>query len=156
MAASKATTDEVIAAARAEVQAQLQVVREELTRVTAEEKALAKALSGLAGKAPAARPSTPAAGRKRGPGRRRRKRGASKPTAERVEELRGLLAEGPKSRNELAAALQVSAPRVQQLLAELGGSVSSQPHPERAQVKLWTLKGSANGSSGRKSKGGSA
>ena len=150
MAASK--TDEVIAAARVELKAQLQVVREELTRVAAEEKALTKALSGLAGKADAAKPAPRAAGRKRGTGRRRRKRGPSKPTAQRVEELRALLAEGPKSRNELASALRVSAPRVQQLLAELGGSVSSQPHPERGQAKLWTLKGSANGASARKSK----
>jgi DNA-binding MarR family transcriptional regulator len=58
-----------------------------------------------------------------------------------VSELHGVLADGPKSRSELAGALGVSPARVQQLLAELGGAVSSRPHPEQRQGKLWSLTG---------------
>ena len=58
-----------------------------------------------------------------------------------------MLANGPKSRNDLAAALTVSPARVQQLLAELGSSVSSQPDPGQRQGKLWTLKGAGDGAS---------
>lgn len=61
-----------------------------------------------------------------------------------MNELRGLLGEGPRSRNDLAAALNVSPARVQQLLAEFGSAVSSQPDPGQRRGKLWSLKGSAN------------
>ena len=64
--------------------------------------------------------------------------------------MRALLADGPKSRGELAEALDVSPPRVQQLLAELGGAVSSRADPEQGRSRLWSLKGSANGASAAK------
>ena len=157
MAVSRTNTNEVLAAARAELQAQLGVVREDLTRLTAEERDLTQALSGLgsAGSASKSRAAsqkttTASTGRRSARGssrRRRRKRGSSKSTAERLQELQGLLAGGPRSRNDLAAALEVSPPRVQQLLAELGSAVSSEPDPKRGQVKLWSLTGRANGGS---------
>lgn len=159
--ATRKKTDAVLAAARKEMQAQLAVVREEMSRLASEERALAQALSSIDGpsgagssaKAPAsaetasgspakqARRKSPT--RKAGTGRRRRAR-ASKSSAERLEELKGLLVDGPRSRNDLAAALKVSPARVQQLLAELGGAVSSEPDPGRSQGKLWSLNGSAD------------
>ena len=151
-------TDEVLAAARSEVQAQLALVREELSWLASEELALMEALSSLNGESSTAaddgvskRPQGPRAAKSRGraTGRTqapaRRRRGASKSTADRVEELRGLLAEGPRSRTDLAAALKVSPARVQQLLAELGSSVSSRPDPKQRRGKLWALSGSGNG-----------
>jgi len=83
---------------------------------------------------------------------RRARRSGGKSTSDRVEDLRQLLAAGPKSRNDLAAALEVSPARVQQLLAELGGSVSSKRDPANGRVKLWSLDGSANATNGGKSK----
>jgi hypothetical protein len=142
-------TDEVLASARRELKAQLAVVREELGRLTAEERALTEALSTLDGKSTSsssAAASSATAGpapKRRTRGRRRRARGASKSTAERLEELQVLLADGPKSRNDLAAALKVSPPRVQQLLAELGGAVTSRPDPGQRQGKLWSLSNGA-------------
>ena len=161
-------TGEVLAAARKDLQAQLVVVREEMSRLAAEELALTHAVSSLDGGNPATSAdgtvSKRAVGSRRtksqGPKRstpkattsgRRRRRGTSKSTAERVSELQGLLAEGPKSKAAIAAALKVSPARVQQLLAELGGSVSSQRDPGQRQGKLWTLKaGSGNGASAAK------
>jgi hypothetical protein len=158
-------TDDVLASARKDLQAQLAVVRGELSRLAAEENALAQALSSLDGDgalastAPTAAgsdgaPKTKSSPRRNSAGKartsRRRRRAASKSTADRVDELRGLLADGPKSRSDLAAALKVSPARVQQLLAELGGSVSSQPSPEPRQGKLWTLTNPGNGSSAAK------
>jgi len=159
-------TGEVLAAARKDLEAQLALVREEIARLGAEELALTSAVSSLNGDSTSS-PSAPRAGRAGGQGgtaqgstrrssarkapRRRRPRGASKSTAERVKELEGLLADGPKSRTDLAKALKVSPARVQQLLAELGGSVSSQRDPGQRQGKLWTLKaGSGNGASAAK------
>lgn len=153
-------TDKVLASARKELQAQLDAVREEQARLVREESALTQALSSLNGGGSSAtteasggnRPPRSRAAESRGStrsgssGQRRRRRGASKPTAERVEELRGLLADGPKSRGDLAALLNVSPARVQQLLTALGSSVSSEADPERGRGKLWTLKGSGNGS----------
>lgn len=150
-------TDEVLASARKDLQAQLAVVREEMSRLAAEEQALTHALSSLDGESASsssAAPATDESGRNRTANksatrsptrkprtsRRGRQGGGSKPTAERVKELRQLLADGPKSRNDLAAALKVSPARVQQLLAELGKAVSSQPDPEQSQGKLWSLK----------------
>jgi len=165
--ATRRKTDEVLASARKELQAQLGVVREELGRLAAEQHALTEALSSLDGDSASPSSTVPAskAGartrtsanaarksstRKAGTSRRRRPRSASKPTADRVKELRGLLADGPKSRNDLATAINVSPARVQQLLAELGNSVSSDPDPEQRQGKLWSLKSSGNGASGAK------
>ena len=167
MAATRRKTDEVLASARKELQAQLGVVREELGRLAAEEHALTEALSSLDGDRASPSATAPASKtggrtrtsanaarksstRKAGTSRRRRPRSASKPTADRVEELRRLLADGPKSRNDLAAALKVSPARVQQLLAELGNSVSSEPDPEQRQGKLWSLSGSGNAAIGAK------
>jgi hypothetical protein len=125
------TTEEVFAAARGEVQSQLRVVRDEIARLTTEERALTQALTGLRGR----RPDT--SSRKAGA----RKSGRTgKSTSDRVEEVRALLAEGPKSRNELAAALKVSPPRIQQLLAELGSAVTSERDPSQRRGKLWRLK----------------
>ncbi len=166
MTATAKKTGEVLAAARKDLEAQLVVVREEMSRLAAEERALTSAVSSLNGDSTSS-PSAPRAGRAGGQGgtaqgstrrssarkapRRRRPRGASKSTAERVKELEGLLADGPKSRTDLAKALKVSPARVQQLLAELGGSVSSQRDPGQRQGKLWTLKaGSGNGASAAK------
>lgn len=154
MAATVSKTDEVLASARKELQAQLAVVREELSRLTAEERALTQALTSLDGDSGSTQTDastsnrgersrarrTRSSRRKTATGRRRR-RGQSKSTAERVEELRGLLAQGPRSRADLAAALKVSPARVQQLLAELGSSVSSQPDPNQRRGKLWILAG---------------
>jgi len=162
MAPTRRKTDEVIASARTDLQAQLAVVREEMGRLAAEEHALTLALSSLDGDGAFSSSTAPArkadgrtstakssakrrSTRKATPNPRRRSRSASRSTADRVKELQGLLGDGPKSRNELAAALGVSPPRVQQLLAELGSSVSSQPDPEQRQGKLWSLKGSGNG-----------
>ena len=160
MATTRKKTDDVLASARKDLQAQLAVVRDEMSRLAAEEHALTHALSSLKGDGASA-PTTPSAAKrssrasgqrrsstaKAGTNRGRRRRGASKSTADRVNELQGLLADGPKSRNDLAAALNVSPARVQQLLAELGGSVSSQRDPEQRQGKLWTLTGGGNGAS---------
>jgi len=164
MAVSHKRTDEVLAAARKDLKDQLEIVREEMARLGGEERALTEALSSLNGAsarsaatAPAGRSgdastagdgsSRKSSARKTGAGRRRGPRAASKSTADRVKELQGVLANGPKSRNDLAAALKVSPARVQQLLAELGSSVSSQPDPGQRQGKLWTLKGAGNGAS---------
>ena len=167
MASSGSKTDEVLASARSELQAQLGVVREELARLAAEERTLTQALSSLDGDSSSSasnasaspRPSRSRASkgrsstRKATSGRRRRRRGASKSTADRVEELRGLLADGPRSRGDLAAALKVSPARVQQLLAELGSSVSSQQDPNQRRGKLWRLTGGGNGASSERSTG---
>lgn len=162
MATTRSKTDEVLAAARKDLEAQLAVVREQIARLAAEELALTHALSSLDG----ANPATSSAGTTRNRGtqartekrqggrasarkassRRGRRPGrASKPTADRLNELRGLLADGPKSRTELAAALKVSPARVQQLLAELGESVSSLPDPNQRRGKLWSLEGDGSG-----------
>ena len=158
-------TDDVLASARREFEAQLAVVREQIARLTAEEHALAVAASSLDGGNPAttaigtvtkqapsrtAKSQASTSSTRKPADRRRRRRVASKSTAERVSELRALLAEGPKSRNDLAAALKVSPARVQQLLAELGSSVSSQPDPNQRRGKLWSLDGSGNGASATK------
>jgi predicted ArsR family transcriptional regulator len=152
MPATANKTEEVLASARKELEAQLAVVREELSRLTAEESALTQALTSLDGEGRSAQTdastsnrgegsraaSVTSTSRKTATGRRRR-RGQSKSTAERVEELRALLTEGPRSRADLAAALKVSPARVQQLLAELGSSVSSQRDPNQRRGKLWVL-----------------
>jgi chromosome segregation ATPase len=149
MVRARKKTDEVLASAQRELKAQLAVVREELGRLTAEERALTEALSTLdtkstSGSSAAARSATAgSAPKRRTRGRRRRARGASKSTAERLQELQALLADGPKSRNDLAAALKVSPPRVQQLLAELGSAVTSRPDPGQRQGKLWSLSNGA-------------
>ena len=157
MASTHTNTDEVLAAARKDLEAQLAVVRGQIARLTAEERTLTDAISALDGGNPATpsagtttgraatartrrRQGTKSSARKASSARPRRRRGASKSTADRVNELRELLAEGPKSRADLAAALNVSPARVQQLLAELGASVSSQPDGERRRGKLWSLK----------------
>ena len=172
MASTHTKTDEVLAAARKDLEAQLALVREQIERLTAEELALTHAISSLDGGDPAtssagatsksaAAPARKGQGTKgsarKGSSRQRRRRGASKSTADRVDELRELLAEGPKSRADLAAALNVSSARIQQLLAELGGSVSSPPDPKQRRGKLWSLKGAGNGAGATKpaSKGGS-
>lgn len=168
-------TNEVLDSARKDLQAQLDLVRDEMGRLAAEEHALTQALSSLNG---GSTPSSSAPAPARSPGeqartakgsaakrsarstatrRRRRPRNASKSTPDRVKDLQGLLADGPKSRTQLAAALKVSPARVQQLLAELGSAVSSQPDPAQRQGKLWSLKGSGNGAGAAKrtAKGGS-
>lgn len=165
MALTRRKTEEVLAAARRDLQAQLAVVRSEIARLGAEEDALTGALASLNGasSSPAAatgkadgRPRAPKKSaarrsiRKASSGQRRRPRGPSKPTADRVKELQALLADGAKSRNALAAALKVSPARVQQLLSELGGAVSSQPDPAQRQGKLWSLKSSGNGATAAK------
>ncbi len=166
MAATPIKTNEVLAGARKDLEAQLAVVREEIARLAAEEQALAHAVSSLDG----GNPATSAGGRvskravqsdkkrsgrsstrKASAGRRRRPRAANKATADRVNELQGLLADGPKSRTDLAAALKVSPARVQQLLGELGGSVSSQPDPAQRRGKLWSLAGSGKSTTSKKS-----
>lgn len=162
-------TDDVLAAARKDLQAQLAVVRDEISRLVGEEHVLSQALSSLDGDGASSSTAVPrtekggggraarrstrtsSAGKVGASGRRRR--GKSKSTAERVNELRGLLADGPKSRNDLAAALKVSPARVQQLLAEAGDEVSSQPDPGQRQGKLWTIAGRGNGASGGKPTG---
>lgn len=164
MPATPKKTDQVLASARKDLQAQLALVREELSRLGAEESALTQALSGLDGGGASA-PATPARASKprasaatKSPAQRRssakvgprRTRAKSKPTADRVKELEGLLAAGPKSRNELAAAINVSPARVQQLLAQLGSAVLAQPHPQLRGGKLWSLKRSGDGESAAK------
>lgn len=176
MATIATRTDQVLASARKDLDAQLKVVRSEIERLQGEERQLTQALSSLDGGPAAAsngadrpRRSSPARGATRSrrastrkaSGRRRPRRGGGKPTAERVEELRGLLVDGPKSRGDLAAALKVSPARVQQLLAELGSSVSSRPDPNHRRSKLWSLDGRANGAgakrgSGRRGRNGSS
>jgi len=150
-------TDEVLASAQRDLKAQLALVRDELRRLTGEERALAGGLASIKAdtrSSPsrgATGPTKPAsASRRRSGGRRRRARVASKTTAERLQELRDQLATGPKSRNELAAALQVSPPRVQQLLAELGSAVSSKPDPGQRQGKLWSLTRAGSGAGAAK------
>lgn len=169
MATGTRKTDEVLASARKDLQAQLGVVRDELARLAGEEQALTRALSTLDGGGsarangagsesprPRARGSRGAKRAARKPGARGRSRGKPKSTAGRVEELRGLLTGGPKSRTDLAAALKVSPARVQQLLGELGSSVSSQAAPGR-QGKLWSLKAAGgNGASAAKATSKSA
>jgi chromosome segregation ATPase len=167
MASTHTNTDEVLAAARKDLEGQLAVVREQIARLTAEERALTHAISALDGGNPATssagttteraatapmrrRQRTKSSARKASSTRPRRRRGASKSTADRVNELRELLADGPKSRGDLAAALNISPARVQQLLAELGSSVSSQPDPAQRRGKLWTLKGGGDGASAPK------
>ena len=172
MASTHTKTDEVLAAARKDLEAQLAVVREQIERLAADELALTHAISSLDGgnpatssagavskraAAPARKPQGSKGSARKGSRSRRRRRGASKSTADRVTELRELLAEGPKSRADLAAALNVSSARIQQLLAELGGSVSSQPDPAQRRGKLWSLRGTGNaaGTTKSASKGGS-
>lgn len=167
MAVTRRKTDEVLASAREELEVQLGVVRGEMKRLAAEEAALTQALSSIDGNSASTRSAVPSGergGRSRaatkgarksstrtaGGGRRRARGAAGKSTAERVQELQGLLAGGPKSRKDLAAALRLSPARVQQLLGELGSSVTSQPDPEQRRGKLWSLKGRANGASAAK------
>ncbi len=167
MAVARRKTDDVLASARKDLEAQLAVVRDEIGRLAGEELALTEALSSLGGdgastsmRAAAVNVSgrsrnvkssgTRSTARKAGTSLRRRRRGASKPTADRLKDLEGLLADGPKSRNDLAAALKVSPARVQQLLAGLGSAVSSQPDPEQRQGKLWALADGGNGASATK------
>ena len=150
-------TEEVLESARKDLGAQLADVREEIARLTVEEHALTQALSSLDGGNPSltgggkvktptkARTGRTRTSRPRKPGGRRR-RSASKSTAARLDELQGILIKGPKSRNDLAAALNVSPPRVQQLLTELGSSVASRPDPDHPRGKLWGLKTTGNGS----------
>ena len=159
MATAGRKTDEVLAAARRDVQEQLDVVRDELTRLAAEEAALTQALASLDGDGITAASVSQTKSRSRPPKSRgstrrptARRRAASKSTAERVDQLRGLLADGPKSRAQLAAALDVSPARVQQLLSALGGAVSSRPDPSQGRSRLWSLKGSANGGGRRKAR----
>ena len=93
MATTRKNTDDVLASARKELQAQLAVVRDEMSRLAAEEHALTQALSSLDGDgtspttAAAAGASGRAANGKRpvrarasgkGKNRRGRRRGASK------------------------------------------------------------------------------
>ena len=173
MAPTRKKTDDVLASARKDLQAQLAVVRDEMTRLAAEERALTQALSTLDGDG--ASPPTASAPRASGRAssgktrarssarahasgkgtttRRRRRRGVSKSTADRVSELQGLLSSGPKTRNDLAAALKVSPARVQQLFAELGSSVSSQPDPAQPRGKLWALTRGGDGASAAKRTG---
>ena len=169
VAVTRRKTDDVLATARKELQIQLAVVRDEIGRLAAEEHALTQALPSLEGDSASPQASAAAtkvagssgtAKRSASRGRprkrsttRRRPRGASKSTADRISELQWLLAGGPKSRNDLAAALKVSPARVQQLLAELGSAVSSQPDPEKRRGKLWTLTGGGNGPSAAKPTG---
>jgi hypothetical protein len=163
MAVSRKTED-VLASARKDLGAQLADVRDEIARLTVEEHALTQALSSLDGanpsisgsgkvKVPAkARTGRQTASRTRKPAPRRRG-GATKSTAERLDELQGILMDGPKSRADLAAALKVSPPRIQQLLSELGSSVTSEPDPDHSRGKLWGLKPTGNGHSSGKPAG---
>ena len=163
-------TDEVLAAARNDLEAQLKLVREQGAQLAAEELALTHAISSLDGGNPATsssgatseravrsaapkRERSKRSSRRASSSRRRRSRAAGKSTADRVNELRGLLSDGPKSRTDLAAALKVSPARVQQLLAELGGSVSSRPDPNQRRGKLWSLKAGGNGGGAAKPAG---
>jgi len=155
--------NEVLASAREELKAQLGVVRAEIALLAAEEQELTAALASLkadgpsssatrgTGKRQSRSPASKAKAAKTtvrdADAKRSRKRGTSKSTAERTQELRVLLAEGPKSRSDLAAALKVSPARVQQLLASLGASVRSRPAPDK-RSKLWSIQGASNGASG--------
>jgi len=175
MAASAASAtrrkiDHVLAAARKELESQLGVVRAEIARLAAEEQELTMALANLKNEGSSSAATDGGSRRQRsssrkaqatkrtarsGNGRRARgRRTATKSTAERVEQLRTLLADGPKSRNELAVALEVSPARVQQLLGELGSSVTSQPDGDK-RAKLWSIKGASNdGNASRPKRGG--
>ena len=156
------TTDEVLSSARQDLQGQLSVVRDELVRLAAEERTLRQALSALEGTAAVAtnggatesKPRASANRRKRSTrkptSRGGKRRSTNKSTADRVQQLRALLGDGPKSRNDLAMELKVSPARVQQLLTELGSAVSSQPDPSNGRARLWSLKGSANGATASK------
>ncbi len=160
-------TDQVLASARKDLEAHVKSVRSEIERLEGEERKLTQALESFdGGGSPATSDGADRRSRSsatRGSGRSRRtssrkassgrrsRRSAGKSTADRVEELRRLLVEGPKSRNDLAAALNVSPARVQQLLAELGSSVTSQPDPNQRRGKLWTLDGRGNGATAAKS-----
>jgi len=156
--ATRRKIDHVLAAARKELESQLGVVRAEIARLAAEEQELTMALANLKNDGSSSS-SRKAQATKRtvrsGNGRRARgRRTATKSTAERVEQLRTLLADGPKSRNELAVALEVSPARVQQLLGELGSSVTSQPDGDK-RAKLWSIKGASNdGNASRPKRGG--
>jgi hypothetical protein len=155
--------DQVLASARKHLEAQLDVVRADMARLAAEERELTAALGNLAADgtsasltgAPSKRQQrSPAKSGTRRSTRRNRNRprrgdGASKSTAERMEEVRGLLVAGPKSRTDLAAALKVSPARVQQLLEGLGDSVTSRPDPDR-RGKLWSIKGASTAASAAK------
>jgi hypothetical protein len=156
--------DEVLAAARKDLEAQLDTVRSEIARLAAEEQQLTATLASLqpnrssssgtpdgGGRRSSSRNANSTKGKARSTGgrRARSRRTASKPTAERLEELRALLASGPKSRTDLAAALKVSPARVQQLLGGLGTSVSSQPDGDK-RGKLWSINDAGNGASAAK------
>ena len=112
------STEQVLAAARKDLEDQLDVIRSQIARLEAEERTVAEMLSAL------------------------EREGVSE-----AAELSQLLTEGAKSRKDLAAALKVSPARVQQLLNELGSSVSSQPDPNEPRAKLWSLNGHENHSS---------
>lgn len=148
---TQARIEEVLFAAREELEAQLDAVRGQLARLGAEERQLTQTLARLpgGGGSSSARAATPSErGRARAPKpaaarRAPRKAGAkrgrvAKPTVERVAELRAVLAAGPKSQRELAAALELSVVRVHQLLGQLGDAVSSQPNPAKP-GKLWSI-----------------
>ena len=155
------STDQVLAAARKGLKDQLEVIHSQIARLEAEERAVTDALLTLerggastaavngkrhSSSRGAATRSTSTSTRK--PSSRGRPRGTiGKSTAERLAELSELLTDGPKSRKDLAAALRVSPARVQQLLNELGRSVSSQPDPNQRRAKLWSLSGAENGAS---------
>jgi hypothetical protein len=162
--ATRRKIDQVLASARKDLEAQLGVVRAEMARLTAEERELTQTLASLGTdggpsaptRASAKRPASARNGKPRrgATGRRpRSRRTASKSTAERVDELRALLAEGPRSRGDLAASLKVSPARVQQLLGELGSSVSSQPASDR-RGKLWSIRDAENGARADKPQAG--
>ena len=155
--------DQILADARKDLEAQLELVRVEKTRLAAEEQELTAAIAGLetngGGSPPVARRrqraaatrSTKAGTRSSGGAKGRRKRTANKPTAQRLDELRALLTEGPKSRGDIATALKLSPARVQQLLGELGTAVTSQPAND-GRAKLWSIKGARNGASAARSR----
>ncbi len=168
MATQDRSTGEVLAPPKRTCRRSWALSVRELARLGSEERTLAQAIASLNGGGPCSSAASPGkrgarsrAGRSQGErrtvpkasatsrssSRRRRPRTALRSTADRVSELQGLLAEGPKSKVAIAAALKLSPARVQQLLAELGSSVSSQPDPGQGRAKLWSLKGSANGAS---------
>ena len=157
---------DVITAVREDLRAHLVSLREQIERLTREERAVAQALSSLDNDgtvAPSAARAPTGVGdaARRAPRHRSAAKGAAtsrrprntKKTVERADELRGLLSDGPKSRDELAAALKVSPARVQQLLAGLGSSVSSQPDPERLRGKVWSLAPGGNAASAARATG---
>ena len=162
MAATGTKTDAVFTSVHRDLQARLTRVREELAPLAREERELTQALSRLERIDSPATSATPVKGKgskahtlgtpprksrsssaRKATASRRPRRSASKSTPERLKELQGVLADGPMSRAELAAALKVSPARVQQLLAELGGTVSSQVDPGK-RAKLWGLKRTAS------------